>query len=239
MKAFHMMDLRIRTEALVRFLSLEGISWRYDEDLGYGSHAWLAAVFGKSAPKPFRIFPGREHTRILGYSDHDRQSLLKHAQEFALPSALEILDEELLATKPMPDSWREGQLLKFEVLVCPTGRIDKRERDIFLMRVDEGKNDEKKLSRDSVYSSWLASQIQKAASLESSSLQGFRLLRMARRTQSIKKDSREPRFPTYPHALMRGIIKIKNPVLFSDILRRGIGRHRSFGYGMMLLRSAS
>jgi CRISPR system Cascade subunit CasE len=36
--------------------------------------------------------------------------------------------------------------------------------------------------------------------------------------------------------LLRGQLMIGNPIAFQDLVRRGLGRHRSFGYGMLLLK---
>ena len=37
-------------------------------------------------------------------------------------------------------------------------------------------------------------------------------------------------------AVLRGVLSITNPRAFAELLARGIGRHRSYGYGMLLLR---
>ena len=37
---------------------------------------------------------------------------------------------------------------------------------------------------------------------------------------------------------MRGILAITDPTAFADLLARGVGRHRAYGYGMLLLRPA-
>ena len=41
-----------------------------------------------------------------------------------------------------------------------------------------------------------------------------------------------------PDAVMRGIFTITDPAKFAAMLKEGIGRHRSYGYGMLLLRPA-
>ena len=35
---------------------------------------------------------------------------------------------------------------------------------------------------------------------------------------------------------MRGILTITDPIAFAELLKRGVGRHRAYGYGMLLLR---
>ena len=37
---------------------------------------------------------------------------------------------------------------------------------------------------------------------------------------------------------MRGILTITDAAAFSNLLARGVGRHRAYGYGMLLLRPA-
>lgn len=41
-----------------------------------------------------------------------------------------------------------------------------------------------------------------------------------------------------PQALMTGEMVIADAAAFAALLARGIGRHRAFGYGMLLLRPA-
>jgi CRISPR system Cascade subunit CasE len=39
--------------------------------------------------------------------------------------------------------------------------------------------------------------------------------------------------------LLRGELTVADPDAFSALLARGVGRHRAFGYGMLLLRPPS
>jgi CRISPR system Cascade subunit CasE len=39
-----------------------------------------------------------------------------------------------------------------------------------------------------------------------------------------------------PQALVKGVLNIADSDAFNRLLARGIGRHRAFGYGMLLLR---
>jgi CRISPR system Cascade subunit CasE len=39
-----------------------------------------------------------------------------------------------------------------------------------------------------------------------------------------------------PDAVVHGTLTITDPVAFAGLLARGVGRHRSYGYGMLLLR---
>lgn len=41
-----------------------------------------------------------------------------------------------------------------------------------------------------------------------------------------------------PDALFSGVLRVADPDAFAALLARGVGRHRAFGYGMLLLRPA-
>ena len=87
-------------------------------------------------------------------------------------------------------------------------------------------------SREQVYSEWLVKQLDTrgGARLESAMLQSFQ------RTRVIRK--RHSRYSEGPDALMRGNLVITNGDAFAKLLAQGVGRHRAYGYGMLLLRPA-
>jgi CRISPR system Cascade subunit CasE len=39
-----------------------------------------------------------------------------------------------------------------------------------------------------------------------------------------------------PDVTFRGMLEVVEPGAFEALLRRGVGRHRAFGFGMLLLR---
>lgn len=241
----YMVQMSPDPKALVGFLSSQGLNSRTDEDLGYGIHAWLKATFGTHAPKPFRLFAaerGGKPTRLLGYTRSGRDELLDHALTFAEPTTRAVcnLSEELaIAAVPGTESWRPGRRLGFEVLVCPVARRarDGRERDLFLHEADRVGADAG-LRREEVYLGWLAQRLSGAADLEHASLEGFRIVRQLRRGAQGADGSRTKARLVRPRALLRGVLTIDDSTAFATLLAHGIGRHRSFGYGMLLLRPA-
>lgn len=58
-------------------------------------------------------------------------------------------------------------------------------------------------------------------------------MRQLRRTQG---KARRPARPLRPWALLHGTLEVRDPAAFMALLARGVGRHRAFGYGMVLLR---
>ncbi len=242
-ETLYMVQLRLNPERLIQFAQDQGINRAWDEDLGYCAHAWLAALFGSLAPKPFRLLdPGTAWRKDrplqwFGYSPHDGATLREQAETFAPPLALAVCDlVELTCAKRMPTAWATGRRLGFEVLVCPVSR-GKTERDVFLRAVETATEPELPPTRAEVYSAWLARQLGDAVTLESTRLEGFRLVRMMRRMQADADSAGRPlRRLVYPQALLQGELTIRDGATFAASLARGVGRHLAFGYGMVLLR---
>lgn len=242
-ETLHMVQLRLNPERLIRFAQDQGVNHVWDGDLGYCIHAWLAALFGAMAPKPFRLLdPGTTWHKgcplqWFGYSAHDGATLREQAETFAPPLALAVCDPaELNCAKRMPTAWATGRRLGFEVLVCPVSRRET-EKDVFLREVEKRRMTEPAPERETVYGDWLARQMVDAATLESVQLTAFRLVRLLRRSQRTAEQSRRFGRPVVlPQALLRGVLTVKDGAALAAHLARGIGRHRAFGYGMLLLR---
>lgn len=225
---------------LVRFLQAQGLNDRADEDWGYGLHAWLAALFGEFTPKPFRLFldpRNRKPPKLLAYTTYTKESLLEHAQTFPEPIAREVCDlQQGIASAVLPGSWRSGRRLGFEVMTCPIVRNGDKERDVFLAAADRA-GKEGGLRRERVYSEWLIEQLAPTCVVETVEMVGFRLIRQLRRNQASSGNSeRKATAKIRPQALLRGIMTVRDGEAFGKLLASGIGRHRAFGYGMLLLR---
>lgn len=205
------------------------------DDLGYALHTLLATAFGASAPKPFRHFG--DARGLLAYSTEDAARLDLAAQT-AAPEVHATLGLDRLATRNFPVDWVSGRRLGFEVRVRPVLRTkDGRERDVFLAEVDKRASNESAVTRDAVYAGWLAKQFAhcNAASLESLQLDGFRLTASLRKG-SAAEGKRPARRVAGPDALFSGELTVGDPAAFAGLLARGLGRHRAFGFGMLLLR---
>lgn len=240
--SLHMVELRPDLLSLTRFLHNQGLASVSDEDLGYGVHAWLNAAFGDRAPKPWRLFADhRRPTRILGYAPYDAKMLRARLTEFADPSVHAVCkdpDADILS-RTMPQ-WQTGRRLRFEVQCCPVGRKAGSgvEKDLFLIKVERG--DDGPITRESVYCEWVRKAVEEseAAQIGQIALKGFRLVRQTRKA-TLDATTRRAKTLTRPLAIVEGELTIADPVAFSRLLARGIGRHRAFGYGMILLRPAT
>ncbi len=243
MNPLYMIELQLDLPALLRFLRTQGLERsEEDDDLGYGIHAWMTAAFGDLAPRPWRLLAGKGRpARVLGYAQHDAGVLRRRLYEFAEPSVFAVCaqPEMAIASRAMPSSWRSGRRLGFEVQCCPVGRKAGTgiEKDLFLLRADSA--GVQGLRRDEVYCQWVREQLERndAAVVKAIRLEGFRLVRQTRKTQG-SDGNRICRRLVRPQALVRGELTVKDPEAFAALVRRGVGRHRAFGYGMLLLRPA-
>jgi CRISPR system Cascade subunit CasE len=239
-KTLHMVRCRFDLPAMLRRIGGDPHSTEHF-DLGYLVHWQLASLFGDSAPSTFAI-RGEEGRWIdvLAYAERDAEAL-RVASHVANPSAASACDWTCFEAKPMPATWRDGARLEFEVCVCPVVRRSKdgprgrkgAEVDAFLAACDAAGSGP--VNRMTVYRDWLARQFARdaAAVLERFEPNGFRRVRLHRRSQG---DARRAHALERPELSATGTIVVGHPEAFERLVRRGLGRHRAFGFGMILLR---
>jgi CRISPR system Cascade subunit CasE len=232
MNDLHLLRLQLDGPRLMRFAASQHGLARDDEGSGYALHVWLAAMFGEHAPKPFRFF--ERDCELLGYARADAETLLEHAHAFAPAHAFASLTPDSIATKAMPASWREGQRLQIDVLACPVSRKDDTEKDVFLRALD--RQGDAAPPRPEVYTDWFRRQCGASIEFDQLQLTGFSRRRLLRRPSIAGQ--RKPLSIERPQATFRAIARIVDAKAFSTILARGIGRHRAFGFGMVLLKPA-
>lgn len=253
----YMLKLEPRMEKLAAWSYARHLAGR-DGDLGYALHAALAAAFGPQAPKPFRLreprLPdrgdGRDLPALYGYCAADEDELRQIAA-LAEPDVYAALGLDALAVKPMSTTWAAGRSLDFEVRIRPvirchqTGdRTRSRERDAFLAALPPGpRNDENEpVDREGVYRHWLERELARDGAAralpERMRMTAFRRTRVHRRGRADECGKRPSSEREGPDAIFTGTLQITDGPAFAALVRRGIGRHRAFGFGMLLLRPA-
>lgn len=225
-------------------------------DLGYALHALLAAAFGDAAPQPF-TYQG-DTGGLLAYSQLSGEELAERAA-LAAPDVAGALGLDAgphgagLSVRPYPQHWRAGAVLGFELRVRPVLRQQGRERDVFLVAVENAEAQAKAAGdvlaplsapgREAVYLRWLAEQftVRQAAQVLDARMTRFQLNDVLRRTQAGESDGveRKRRQVGGPDAVFCGQLKIDDPTAFAALVARGVGRHRAFGFGMLLLKPAT
>lgn len=212
------------------------------EDIGYWSHLALQGLWGDVAPAPFRVLPSQNGAwfTILGYMEKKHaENLVENGQLNAPPDLASGIDWSELKSKTMP-KFRAGQVLNFDLFACPVKRCGDRhhtrrpgaEVDAFLFYKDQGST----LSREEIYQQWLESKfVDRGAKILSISSIQTQLKRCIRRTHA---DERQARRMLIPGTTWQGTLQVDDPVLFGHLVAGGIGRHKGFGFGMMMLKTS-
>ncbi|MBN2586396.1 MAG: type I-E CRISPR-associated protein Cas6/Cse3/CasE [Candidatus Fermentibacteraceae bacterium] len=237
---YYMVSIELALDEMVALAHRRRLPIR-NTDTGYFVHVQLKELFGEQAPVPFAIRENHGRMlKILGYSRMDSKALRSVAESFSDPSVYRSCNWSSLADKPMPIEWKEGQLFGFELRACPVVRMDSSsdkhrkgaEVDVFLRECWENSDP---VERGIVYRDWLASNLdrQGGAKLRDFSLTGFIRQKLMRRRHG---SDRKSTFIERPDATIRGVLEVNESGAFTQLIERGIGRHRSFGFGMILLR---
>jgi CRISPR system Cascade subunit CasE len=236
MTTLHLVSLPIRLRPLRRWAAARG----FGADEGCALHHLLSETFGKGALQPFRLMVahGASDGSLYSYARSDEAALKEIAAECALPDALAACDVPSLATKFMPENWKPGRRLAFDLRVRPVRRLLKpagvfpkgAEVDAFLLdslRANpDGPSAESKLAREDVYRHWLEKRLGKSAKLEQA-----KMVRYERRAIL-----RGPEIRQGPDVVWHGELTVLDGNEFVARLASGVGRHAAYGYGMLLLR---
>lgn len=216
-----------------------------DVDEGYLVHCLLGELFGAQAPAPFTI-DGRtgRHLRLLAYSELSGDAL-RAAAGLAEPSWHAAMDWERWASKPMPETFPVGMRMGFSLRACPVVRMASdgprwrkgSEVDAFLARCWKV-SDDTPVERQTVYAEWLAGHLERQGGARLTApptMEHFQLSRMVRRKGSKQRKAKTIK---RPDVTLRGHIEVTDSEVFQALLRRGVGRHRAFGFGMLCVRRA-
>jgi len=249
----HMIQMWLNSRQLVQLGKMLNLPLRKVGN-NYLVHCALSELFQDQAPKLFSVednhrqisdYQGQK-IRVLFYSEYDWQTLQKLAQGFASPTVYEIVDWEQVASKPMPTEFPDGLELRFEIRTCPVVRKASdgpkwnkgQEVDVFLSKVWEEDNEATEIDREKTYKEWIIRYFERqdGVHLNSVRVKRFSIERMSRRNH---KPNRKVTIIQRPDVTFTGTLKIKNGKEFEELLYRGIGRHKSFGFGMLKIRRVS
>ena len=222
-------------------------------DAGYALHILLSAMFGKSVLQPFRLFSSerRRNATLYGYANADKAELRRRAGETATPDCLDVVNPSEMRSKRMPPIFERGRRLGFDLRLRPVRRLHHEladgqrsqpmpkgtEVDAFQLEMirrfplEPADSDavaaRSAVTRELVYGKWLSERFNGAATVEECRLVSFK------RTRAVRGNGRGPEGPD---TILHGTLTVSNQEKFGEILRNGIGRHRAYGYGMLLLR---
>lgn len=222
-----------------QWMAAEGLGKNGQADDGYGWHALLCAAFGKAdAPKPFRTVARRGRPmQLLAYSPLASAELADRAAAFADPKAFTALGIAQLASKPMP-AFEQGRRLGFSLRARPVVRADRdgdrarsREIDVYVHARENGDGREKA----EIYLDWIGRKLNAGgAEIEALRLDGLDSAQILRRAAPGAHGRPLTAIPGHSVAVV-GNLRVTNEARFAETVARGVGRHRAFGFGMLLL----
>jgi CRISPR system Cascade subunit CasE len=230
-------------------------------DEGRALHHVLDEAFGPGRLRPFRLLAprGKSNGSIYAYTSSTDEELRDAFATSAPPEHARILNVDSLATKAMPSNWTAGRRLGFDVRVRAIVRIktplpnprnpakpykEGAELDAFFVeaqrnhpesrpRIVDGEHTSSGMidagrTREAVYRDWLAARFKGAAGLDADNtvMHSFERSRLARDGDSTEG----------PDVIFHGELTIADPTGFAALLAGGVGRHKAYGYGMLLLR---
>lgn len=232
-----LVQTRPDVSGLARWAVTRGYAARRSDDLGYALHAAFKECLGDLAPQPFLLRQLGQATVLLGYSAAAPQ-VWSEAVALPLPepraSVATLLGLAGAQARQMPGTWQAGRQLSFEVRCRPIarsrrdpdgssrGRGGSHEVDVAALSPDQPK--------EQVYLDWLARQFEpRGARLVAGSVTGLR------RTRVLRRPARQPVVSEGPDVTMAGTLEVADATAFAELLARGVGRHRAFGFGLLLI----
>ena len=260
-----LVKLAVRTEPFERWASDRGLlapgpkhrlpdgRRRAPPDLGYALHAFLCGLFGKRGPRPFRPPEERRRERaagvrtVLGYTRTPIETLKTISEAGALDDELQDgIDWSASRGRPMPENWPGGLTMRFDLRACPVRRPRLEHTiEIDAQRAAEteaaaGGNGAWPPTRGQTYPAWFESKLRRSRAVRivpgSVELLESRPVSVLRRPECAGR--RRLHWSTKPEAKLTGLIEITDGGAFTELLAGGVGRHRAFGFGMLLLRPA-
>jgi CRISPR system Cascade subunit CasE len=229
------------------------------EDPAQAVHCLLKESFGpQMAPRPFRVVThhsDRKHV-LYGYAAVGAELLRETAESCQDPLMSKALPPESIESKAMPRTWRSGQTLSASLKTRPVVRLEtdvnklpenlrkavqegrlkpSSECDLFHWQVKKCREQGlPEPSQEEVYQHWLGRRLgkdQAARVMPGSLVVESSVVRQSRR-------KKEERIFAGTDVELKAVIEVVNPDSFAAIIAQGVGRHRAYGYGMVLLSPA-
>ena len=250
MGQLHLVRIPLSVNSLGRWAGergwVRGRALAFDE--GRALHHLVDETFGPGTLRPFRLLvpPRSVEGNLYSYSDHGHEELVLAMRKFALPEHLAVLRPERLSSKLMPVEWSVGERLGFDVRVRPVRRLrtdlatplgkfrSGAELDAYLWEAVRNHPTDRRgmaansRSRVSVYLDWLDERLTSAATIDRAATSVVRYQRTI--------VDRGDRALEGPDVTFHGVLTVTRPDTFTTMLAHGVGRHRAFGFGMLLLR---
>lgn len=241
-EAIHLVKVPLRADRLVGVARGRGLPAR-EIDEGYLAHVVMRELWKHTAPTPFVLRGQGGEMDAWGYSSMDAAALVDQAEACGERSLLGVLrDLDAIASRPMP-SFARGRQIGFAVRACPVVRLAGprsghragAEVDAFLARCFAA-GQGTPISREDVYREWLKRTMSQPA------VTGVRVLRVRvagmtreRLVRRTHQKARETHRLERPDVHFEGDMVVEDGNRLLGYLAHGVGRHRAFGFGALML----
>ena len=193
----------------------------------YAVHTALLETFG-DALGCWRLMPRKEKRYAMAWSKEPLDVLVETKMLDAQAVGERAKCIGFVRSVPVDTKYiKAGIVAGFTAYVVPTVRGHNCEDDAF--------NSSKHSTREEAYGQWIADELRKVGArvIGEPELMHHEVRRMSRQTQ--EKTRKMVRFKK-PVAEITGKLQVDRPEEMVKGLFRGLGRHRSFGYGMIGLK---
>lgn len=225
----HLLQADIDMRNMARWSAAEGHS-----DSPRALHCLVFHTFGSvRVPRAFVALEDpdqpREHATLLAYSTSTAEELREVARSNQSPVTAGIMNPYTFRSTSVPQPWREGTTLRFQVRTVPTFRPRGS-----VMELDLHRKQDASPTREETYYHWLRRLMAERAGADAP-LHTMELTKYNQRT--VRRNPSSP-IMTLPDVTIQGACAIEDPEKWAYALTVGIGRHKAYGYGMLLLSSA-
>lgn len=240
--ALQLVKIPLRADRVIAEARRRGIPLR-DVDDGYLAHCLLRELWQEKAPAPFALQAQGRCLDVWGYGRFDASELVAHARQAGDPALVAVVDElSGIATRTVPQL-RAGARVAFTVRACPVVRLASAkaghragaELDAFLARCLSVERD-MPVSRATVYIDWLTRRLGRTevtgVTLTRVAVRAMAREHLVRRTQGTMRVARRL---DRPDVTYEGELTVVDGATLLAYLERGVGRHRAFGFGALLL----
>jgi CRISPR system Cascade subunit CasE len=203
----------------------------------------MRELWQEKAPTPFVLRGCGRVQEAWGYSPVGAASLVEHATALGNPSLVGVLgDLDAIASKPMP-SFKRGKRIGFVVRTCPVIRLAGprnghragAEVDAFLARCFTA-GPRTPVSREDVYREWLTRTMSRPSVTGVSVVRaGVAAMSRGRLVRRTHERARETHRLERPDVRFEGEMVVEDGERLLGYLGHGVGRHRAFGFGALML----
>jgi len=241
-ETLNLVRVPLRPNKLFAFARQRGLPQR-DLDDGYLAHCVMRELWKGDAPVPFVLRHAGGAVDAWGYSRADAPALVASALALGDPPLVAAIAKlDALASKPVP-RLEAGRRIGFLLRACPVvrlagGRNGHRagaEIDAFLARCFT-LGPQAVVSREEVYCEWLTTRLRRQEITgvvpHAVRIAGISRECLVRRTHAEKRTAHRLE---RPDIRFEGELTVVDGQRFLDYLGHGVGRHRAFGFGALIL----